>query len=72
MQPKFTKNKPIANVKAQHVDGGARDVSVSEQNGADKSETVEDPFRLEVKVLSCLSPSCIYVTLASQEEQIKK
>ncbi|XP_021928807.1 RING finger protein 17 isoform X3 [Zootermopsis nevadensis] len=71
MQPKFTKNKPIANVKAQHVDGGARDVSVSEQNGADKSETVEDPFRLEVKVLSCLSPSCIYVTLASQEEQIK-
>lgn len=58
-------------MKAKHIDG-AEDASVSKQSGADKCETVKDPFRLEVKVLSCPSPSCIYVALLSQEEQIKK
>jgi hypothetical protein len=61
-------------MKAQHKQGTgkAEDVCVPEQSGSDNGETLEDPFRLEVKVLNCPSPSCIYVALCSQEEQLKK
>lgn len=58
-------------MKAQHTHG-AGNMTLSEESGAYRCEKVADPLRLEVKVLSCLSPSCIYVALLSQEEQIKK
>jgi len=58
-------------MKAQRA-GGAGIMTVSQQSEAEKCEAEKNPFRLEVKVLTCPTPSCIYVTLVSQEEQIKK
>jgi hypothetical protein len=65
------KKKPVANIKPHHA-GGAVDAAVARQSKEDTRESVKDPFRLEVKILSCPSPSCIYVALLVQEEQIHK
>jgi hypothetical protein len=71
MQSKFTKKKPVANVKAQGIHN-AGDKTVSNQSTADKSKGADHPFLLEVKVLSCPSPSCIYVAFLAQEEHINR
>lgn len=63
------KKKPFGNIQLQ-LAGGAGDVAVSRQSEVDTCESVQDPFRLQVKILSCPSPSCIYVALLLQEEQI--
>lgn len=64
------KKKPVANIKPRHA-GGASDIAASRQSKEDTCESVKDPFRLEVKVLNCPSPSCIYVALLVQKEQIR-
>jgi hypothetical protein len=69
MQSRVTKKKPVANVKAQCL-SNALDMSVSKQGKVDKAE--QNPLLLEVKILNCLSPSCIYVSLLTQEEQMNK
>jgi hypothetical protein len=43
-----------------------------EESKEDKYKVAEDPLLLEIKVLSCLSPSCIYVALLAQEEKMNK
>lgn len=63
------KKKPVANIKPRHA-GGTADVAASGQSKEDTCESVKDPFRLEVKVLNSPSPSCFYVALLVQEEQI--
>ncbi|XP_069688826.1 RING finger protein 17 isoform X2 [Periplaneta americana] len=47
---------------------GTGEIAITEPTGTEESV---DPFRLEVKILNCPTPSCIYVALLSQEEQIK-
>lgn len=68
-QSRFTKKKPVANVKAQCL-SNAGDMTDPKESEADKYKVAEDPLLLEVKVLSCLSPSCIYVALCAQEEKM--
>jgi hypothetical protein len=70
-QARFTKKKPVANVKAQCL-SKAGDMTGPKESKVAKYEEAEDPLLLEVKVLSCLSPSCIYVALRAQEENMNK
>jgi hypothetical protein len=67
---RFTKKKPVANVKARLSNAGG--MTVVKQCKVDKYKTAKDPLLLEVKVLSCSSPSCIYVAFLAQEEKMNK
>jgi hypothetical protein len=71
VQSKFTKKKPAANAKARHIHN-AGDTSASKKIKEDENKVAEDPYLLEVKVLSCLSPSCIYVAFLAQEKQMNR
>jgi hypothetical protein len=68
---RFTKKKPVANVKARCLSNDGA-MTVSEEGKVDKYKAVKDPLLLEVKVLSCSSPSCIYVAFLSEEEKMNK
>ena len=68
---KSTKRKSVRNVKTQNTGVDCTNQTVSSQE-PNEVAAVEDTFRLQVRVLSSLSPSCIYVTLRKQEEQIQR
>ncbi|KAJ9579969.1 hypothetical protein L9F63_004352, partial [Diploptera punctata] len=73
VQPtKSSKKKPVMNVKSQSSVGASNPPPHMRTSEETTEVTPEDPFRLEVKVLSCPSPSCIYVMLINFSEQIKK